>query len=249
METTGLTVISVSFRSHVLCYVVQSRLQISAGELLCETARWQKACCRQTRDNTAAVSLSDGWAWYGCNPVKAFWRITMSNSKPCNMHYNNKGILQTFFNLGALNRRLTRLAFTSTRSSIITFSPSTHHLSAVLSPPSVHHCPRYTISCLCTHPSAFHSLSLHFIAAQSLFLSGFNLLVDTTLLSVRLLQGSHSSLSYLTPWRCNYRKQAFPATQLASWVISQLFLFVAADLHDLHVLKKKKTSSGFYRSL
>lgn len=65
-----------------------------------ETARWQTACCRQTQHNTAALSLSDGWAWYGCNPVKAFWRITMSNSKPCNMHYNNKGILQTFFNLG-----------------------------------------------------------------------------------------------------------------------------------------------------
>lgn len=52
-----------------------------------------------TDTHTAAVSLSDGCAWYRCNPVKAFWRITMSNSKPCNMHYNNKGILQTFFNL------------------------------------------------------------------------------------------------------------------------------------------------------
>lgn len=59
----------------------------------------QTACCQQTQHNTAAVSLSDGWAWYRCNPIKAFWRITMSNSKPWNMHCNNKGISQTFFNL------------------------------------------------------------------------------------------------------------------------------------------------------
>lgn len=66
--------------------------------------KYEQGSCSERRhgdryNNTAAVSLSDGWAWYRCNPVKAFWRITMSNSKPCYMHYNNKGILQTFFNL------------------------------------------------------------------------------------------------------------------------------------------------------
>ena len=106
-------------------------LRYQRAEPRWETARWQTACCRQTQHNTAVVSLSDGWAWYRRNPVKAFWRITMSNSKPCNMHYNNKGILQTYFNLTARRTGYWHDSRSLPRSplSVITFPPSTHFLA------------------------------------------------------------------------------------------------------------------------
>lgn len=90
----------------------------------------QHSCC----------SPSDGWAWYRCNPVKASWRITMSNSKPCNMHYNNKGILETFFNI-AHAEEPTGTTPVHFPFSVITFLPSAHHLPALPFSRPVHHCP------------------------------------------------------------------------------------------------------------
>lgn len=73
----------------------------------------------------------------------------------------------------------------------------------------------YTIWCLCTHPSTFHSLSLHFIAAQSLFLSGFNLLVDTTLPSVRPCR-DHILRLIFNVVMMQLQKQAFPQS---NWLL------------------------------
>lgn len=42
---------------------------------------------------------------------------------------------------------------------VMTFSLSIHHLAAVPSSPTVHHCPCYTIWRRCTYPSLFHSPS------------------------------------------------------------------------------------------
>lgn len=178
----------------------------------------QTACCQQTQHNTAAVSLSDGWAWYRCNPIKAFWRITMSNSKPWNMHCNNKGISQTFFNLCA---RWTgdwhKLSFTSTlSSSVITSSPSTRHLSAVLSSPSVHHSPCYTIWCLRTRPSSFNFFFSHSISLlQSLFSSQALFFLRTPPSSVCLCK-DHILRLIFNVIMMQLQRRAFLQTKLAS---------------------------------
>lgn len=106
-----------------------------------------------------------------------------------------------------------------------------HHLSAALCCPSVHHSTCYTI-CPSTHPSLFHSLSLRFIFAQFLFLSGFNLLVDTTLMSVCPCKDNIAS--YLMSWWCNYRCKYFRNQIGSSGHLTAIFVF-AADWHDLHV--------------
>lgn len=78
---------------------------------------------------------------------------------------------------------------------LLSLHPSIHHLSAVLSFPSVHHCPCYTIKCLRTHPSLFPSLFHSISLLHSLFssLAIICLLTPPSCLSACLsLQGSHS---------------------------------------------------------
>lgn len=193
MDSKDLTVISMSFRSHILWYVVQFTRQISAGKLRWETARWQTGCCRQTQHNTAAVSLSDCWAWYCCNPVKAFWRITMSNGKPCNMHHNNKGILHTSFNLQS-SRSLPRfppllLLFLYPYTTYLLFFPL--HLSITV------HVTPFDVYAPIHHPFIlFYSIS----SLQSLFVSGC-LLTPPSCQSVSA--GFTFFASYLMPQWCN----------------------------------------------
>lgn len=67
--------------------------------------------------------------------------------------------------------------------------------------PSVHHCPRRTIGCLRAHPSPFHSLSLHFIAATVSFFS------------------SPALICLLTPPSC--QPVSAGLTSLASYLMSQ----------------------------
>lgn len=183
----------MSCASLLLRCVAQSTLQISAGKAAVrERAGWQTACCRQTQHNTAAVSLSDGWAWYRGNPVKAFWRITMSNSKPCNMLYNNKGILQTFFNLGARwtgdwhdSRSLPRshpLLLLSLHPDTISLLFSPLHLSITV------HVTPFDVPAPIHHPfTLFHFISL----LHSLF-SSLALICLLTPPSCLSLQGLHS---------------------------------------------------------
>lgn len=228
MNTKDLTVILDHF---VICSPVwMSNISRKAAE----TARWQ------TR--TAAVSLSDGWAWYCCNPVKAFWRITMSNSKPCNMHYNNKGILQTFFNLARAEQATdtTPVRFhalllcyyflsihtPSIRCSFLTICPSLsmlHHLMSM-------------------HPSITLSLSFSISSLHSLFssLASICLLTPPSCLSVSA--GITFFASYLMSRWCNYRRRHF-RNQIGFLGHFTAIFVTAADSHDLHVSAWKKNKT------
>lgn len=230
---------------HIFCVVPSCLdLRYQRAEPRWETARWQTACCRQTQHNTAAVSLSDGWAWYRCNPVKAFWRITMSNSKPCNMHYNNKGILQTYFNLAARQTGDWHDSRSLLRSppSVITFPPSTHFLAV---------CPSLSTSrhWMSTRPSITISLPFTpFHCRHGDFFSSPALICLLTPPSCQSVSAGLTSLaSYLMSQWCNYRSRHFRNQIGFLGHFTAIFFFLlAADLHDLHVSWWKKQIELFF---
>lgn len=233
MKTKDLTVISVSLGSDILWHVVQSRLQESCSESL--HGDRQSAVGRPNTTQLLYLSLmaEPDTAVIQLKPLEE-WQCPTASPATCTITI--KGYYRHSSILCASNWQLTRLLLTSTlSSSVITFSPSMHHLSHLSHLFFLSICPSLSTlhHLMSTHPSI--TLSLHFIAAQSLFLSGFNLLVDTPLLSVCHWH-RHIPCFIFNVMMMQLQMHGISAIKLASWVIHITPIFVfAADLHDLHV--------------